>query len=74
MDDWDDPCEGHECQLTIAHGGDHMASDGANGWVYFGDNQTLKPIYHPSIKGVEGKIIIVSNPESNNWIERFLGL
>ncbi len=41
LDDWDDPCEGHECLKEDGHTGKHMASDGANGWVYWGDNLTL---------------------------------
>jgi len=35
LDDWGDTCKGQQCCLAIGHGGKHMSSDGANGWVYF---------------------------------------
>lgn len=34
-DDWGDSCKGSKCCLTKGHSGNHMASDGANGWVYY---------------------------------------
>lgn len=42
LDDWDDPCTGYQCRREEGHTGNHMASDGANGWVYFSNAQVLK--------------------------------
>lgn len=38
-DDWGDSCEGSECELRKGHAGNHMATDGANGWVYYSDDE-----------------------------------
>lgn len=35
LDDWGDSCEGQGCLLIKGHIGNHMATDGANGWVYY---------------------------------------
>ncbi len=34
-DEWGDCCGGERCCRETGHDGDHMASDGANGWHYW---------------------------------------
>ena len=34
-DDWGDSCGGYQCWRKEGHPGQHMAGDGANGYVYW---------------------------------------
>ena len=36
-DAWDEECGGEKCLREKGHTGEHMASDGANGWHYWGE-------------------------------------
>lgn len=35
IDDWGDKCGEEKCCRAVGHDGEHMASDGANGWHYW---------------------------------------
>lgn len=56
VDDWGDSCEGYKCLGIAGHSGNCMASDGANGYVYFkGIPKDEKPRY------VDRPVIVNSN-------------
>lgn len=71
LDDWGDPCEGHQCTLTEGHDKNHMASDGANGWVYFSDSETLNVV---KVNGHTINIPMVDVQTDKSWFKKFLGL